>query len=217
MKIYIASVEQKTLKMAKDYGVHGIITNPTVIAEVKRPWRQTVAEAARIIEEGPFHLQITEDQNRTDAVKQVREFYEIVGDRLVVKACISQEMLSLIPVVKKMNLKMNISGIVTLGQALVAAQAGADYISVYLGRAENAGIDSIGLVEKAAEFINREELDCKIVAASIKSTAHFIHATNAGANFAACPYPILKQLIIHETTEKSIINFREDWTSIPEK
>lgn len=215
MKILIASIDPQELTKAKDFGIHGIITNPTIVAVIDKPWRESVAEAARTIPEEDFHLQITADHDREAAMEQVEAFREVLGDRLVVKACINQEMLSIVPRVKALGHKVNITGIVTATQAYIASQAGADYLSIYLGRAENAGIDSMDLVRKADAFIGREGFDCKIVAASVKGVAHFDQATSAGASYAACPYPLLEQLVRHHVTDASIEGFRRDWESIP--
>jgi transaldolase len=215
VKILIASVDPEELRKAKDFGIHGIITNPTIVAAAGEPWQESVRAAAETIPDGEFHLQITEDHDRHAAMRQVEAFREVLGDRLVVKACINQEMLSLIPVVQAMGHKVNITGIVTATQAYMAAQAGADYLSIYLGRAENAGIDSIDLVRKADAFIRREGFDCSIVAASLKGVAQFDEATTAGASFAACPYALLEPLIHHDATDVSILGFRKDWETMP--
>lgn len=216
MKILIASIDPAELIAAKDFGIHGIITNPTVVSSIKKPWRQSIKEAAETVKEGPFHLQLTRDQDRIKGEKQINEFYEVLGDRLVVKACINQEMLSLIPLIKKIRLKVNITGVVSLAQAYIAAQAGADYVSVYLGRAENAGVNALDVVNKLHQFIMRGNLDCKIIAASLKGVSHFTQATEAGANYAACPYSLLPQLVKHTVTDISMENFKKDWESIPE-
>jgi transaldolase len=215
VKILIASIDPEDLRKSRDFGVHGIITNPTIVAAIDEPWEVSVREAAEIIADGDVHLQITEDHDREAAMRQVERFREVLGDRLVVKACINREMLSILPRVKAMGHRVNITGIVTAGQAYIATQAGADFVSVYLGRAENAGIDSIDVVRKADAFIRREGFECQIVAASLKGVAQFDQAVVAGANFAACPYPLLEQLIHHSATDVSIEAFRRDWETIP--
>ncbi len=217
MRILIASIRPEELRKASDFGIHGIITNPTIVAAIDKPWEVSVGEAVQIIADGAFHLQVTADHDRDAAMAQVEAFHEILGDRLVVKACINQEMLSIMPRVKAMGLKVNITGIVTATQAYIASQAGADYVSVYLGRAENAGIDSIDLIAKADAFIQREGFACKIVAASLKGIAQFDQAVVAGASYAACPYPLLEQLIHHSSTDASIEAFRRDWETIPKQ
>jgi transaldolase len=215
VKILMATIEPGELQKARDFGVHGIITNPTIVAAVARPWEISVRAAAEIIPNGDFHLQVTEDHDRDAAMRQVEAFRDVLGPRLVVKACINREMLSIIPRVQASGHKVNITGIVTAGQAYIASQAGADFVSIYLGRAENAGIDSIDVVAKVASFILREGLDCQVVAASLKGVAQFDQAVCAGANFAACPYPLLEQLIHHAATDASIEAFRRDWDTIP--
>lgn len=215
MRILIASIVPEELTQARDFGIHGIITNPTIVAAIDKPWEVSVREAAEVITDGDFHLQITEDHDREAAMRQVAAFHEALGARLVVKACINQEMLSIIPRVKALGLKVNITGIVTATQAYIAAQAGVDFVSIYLGRADSAGIDSVDLVRKAEAFIRREGFACRIVAASLKGVAQFDSATVAGASYAACPFPLLEQLVRHSATDASIEGFRRDWETIP--
>ncbi|MDR0552612.1 MAG: hypothetical protein LBG13_00785 [Holosporales bacterium] len=215
MKLYVSSIIPEEILLAKDLGGHGIITNPTDVSRAKKPWREAVREAAELWPECPIHLQLADDGDRTQAAKQVDEFYEVLGSRLIVKMCIGKEVLSLIPYVKKLGLKANITGIVTLAQAFVAVQSGANFVSVYLGRAENVGIDSIEIIRQTRNYIDREKFDCNIVAASIKSVSHFVQATCAGANYSASTYDLLQQLIKHDVTDKSVIDFRKSWESIP--
>lgn len=212
MKILIASIDEKDLVGAKDYAVHGIITNPTIVAEVRKPWKEAVAKAAKIID-GPFHLQITE-RKRDDIVRQAEEFQSVLGDRLIVKMCITQESLAAMQVLKKRGLQVNLTGIVSIPQSFYAIQAGADFISIYMGRADDIGGDGVGVVRKAANMTKNGCYSTEIVAASIRGVSHYIDATEAGAHWAACPFNVLPKLIKHPVTDKSIGGFEQDWERV---
>jgi transaldolase len=212
LKILIASIDEKDLIGAKDYGVHGIITNPTIVAEVRKPWKEAVSDAAKVIE-GPFHLQITEDK-RDGIIAQAEEFASVLGDRLIVKMCISQESLAAMQVLQDRGLKVNLTGIVSIPQSFFAIQAGADFISIYMGRADDVGGDGVGVVRSAANMAKNGGYKTEIVAASIRGVSHYIEATEAGAHWAACPYKVLPKLIQHPVTDKSIVGFAQDWDRV---
>lgn len=215
LKVLIASVNERELAAARDYAVHGIITNPTIMAEVNKPWKDSVSDAAKIID-GPFHLQITEDK-RDAIVKQAEDFASVLGDRLVVKMCITQESLAAMQVLKNRGLQVNLTGIVSTPQALFAVQSGADFISIYMGRSDDVGGDGVGIVKSAVDLIDRGKYQTHVVAASIRGVAHYVSATEAGAHWAACPYEILPKLISHPVTDASIVGFAEDWARVPKQ
>lgn len=212
MKILAASVNKQELLEAKKYGAYGIITNPTVIAVEKKPWKEVVAESAEILD-GPFHLQVTETE--PDKIRrQIDDFYSVIGDRLVIKACITECNLSLIDEWHKNNFKVNITGIVSIPQAFVAIQAKADFLSVYLGRADKIGADGVNVIENASKLISLKNYACEVIAASVKDPMHYVHAALAGADWIACPIPLMSLLIDHPITTTSIEGFEKDWITV---
>jgi len=212
LKILIASIDEKDLVGARDYAVHGIITNPTIVAEVKKPWKEAVSNAARLID-GPFHLQISENK-RDDIIAQAEEFASVLGDRLIVKMCLTQESLAAMQVLQDRGFKVNLTGIVSIPQSFFAIQAGADFISIYMGRADDVGGDGVGVVKAAVDMVKGGDYKTEIVAASIRGVSHYIEATKAGADWAACPYKVLPKLIHHPVTDKSIVGFAQDWDRV---
>jgi transaldolase len=212
LKVLIASIDEKKLVAAKDYAVHGIITNPTIVAQVNEPWKKSVSDAAEIVD-GPFHLQITEDR-RDDIIKQAEEFSSVLGDRLIVKMCLTQESLAAMQVLQARGFKINLTGIVSIPQSFFAIQAGADLISIYMGRADDVGGDGVGVVKAAADMVKSGGYKTEIVAASIRGVSHYVEATKAGADWAACPYEVLPKLIRHPVTDTSIVGFARDWNNV---
>ena len=214
MRILTASANKEEILEAKAYGAYGIVTNPTVIAHEKRPWRQSVEESASVLD-GPYHLQVTEEE--PDKIRrQVEEFYDVLGDRLIIKACITKTNLSFIDEWHENRFKVNITGIVSIPQAFVAIQAKADFVSIYLGRADKIGINGVEVVQKASQLINLNNYKCEVVSANIKDPLHFVDAALAGSDWVACPVPLMRILIEHPVTTQSIIGFEKDWLSIPD-
>jgi len=213
MKIMLASVDPAEIEKAKDYGIHGIVTNPTVLAMAKRPWREAVREAAQMVG-GPFHLQVVSD-DRAGIMREAEEFASLLGDRLVVKICITREGLAAGQMLCKRGIAVNITGIVSAVQASVAIQGGADYVALYMNRAERAGIDGVLLVRDVANYIKLHGYPAQIVAASIQGPVQMLEAGLVGAHIAAAPFSVLEQAIKHPVTEISIEGFKQDFAQIP--
>ncbi|MBQ9942404.1 MAG: hypothetical protein IJP03_05300 [Christensenellaceae bacterium] len=215
MRILIGSVTPWELEEAKNYGVLGLATNATVFLGLGKNWQGVVTDALKALPYGEFHMQAADDYDVEAAKKSMLEFKELIGDRMVVKLCITQEMLSLIPWCHEHGIKVNMTCITTLAQAIVAMQAGADYVSIYIGRAERAGLDAFKTIENMNAVIKNNGYDCKIVAASIKDPDHFARAAVAGAHVAAVPWEVLKKCIQHDVTDRGILKFQEEWNSLP--
>ena len=159
-------------------------------------------------------MQITEEK-KEDIIEQAKEFKKVLGERLIVKACITKETLAAMPILQKQGYKVNITGVVSLPQTIYAIQAGADFVSVYVGRANDSGVDGINIIQKAREFIDQNSYKTELIAASIRSVRSYVDSANAGADWSAPPYEILPKLINHPTTDSSIKGFNKDWNSIP--
>jgi TalC/MipB family fructose-6-phosphate aldolase len=213
MKILIASVDPQEIDAAKDYGIHGIITNPTVLLQARRPWREAVQDAARCAD-GLFHLQAI-SHGRTEILKEIEEFHSILGERLVAKIMISREGLAAAQTLRSKGIPVNITGVISTVQASVAIQAGADYISLYMNRAERAGIDGVLLVRDVAAFISRHNYPTQIVAASLQGPVQMFEAGLNGADIAAAPFAILEQAVRHPVTDLSAEGFKQDFARIP--
>jgi transaldolase len=202
LKILIASVIPDQIEIARNYGIHGIATNPTVLKEANLPWRDAVSKSAKLCQ-GPYHLQVTE--NECDGiVRQAYEFAELLGNRLVLKICITPEGLAAMKVLKSEGFLVNLTGIVSPLQAVIGVQAGADFVSVYVGRSNVDGIDGIAAIRNLGEYIRLHEYSTQIVAASIKEPFQMWQAGLAGAHLVACPFPTLVQSIQHPVTSASI-------------
>lgn len=215
MRILIGSVTPWEIREARKYGVMGIATNPPVFLGLGKSWQEVVKEAAAAMPEGEFHMQAAEDYDVQAAKEKMLEFQKLLGERLVVKLCLTEEMLSLIPWAHERGIRVNMTCIMTLAQAVVSMQAGADYVSIYMGRAERAGLNPVDIIEKAAKVIRHNEYDCKLIAASISDVAHFTAAAAAGADIAATPLKVLKESIRHRVTDEGIAGFRADWERLP--
>lgn len=213
MKILIASVLPDQIEIAKNYGIHGIITNPTVFREAGLSWREAIRNSAPMCD-GLYHLQVTA-HNRDGIIRQAQEFAELLGDRLVVKICITQEGLAAMQFLKKNGYLVNLTGIISPLQAAIGLQAGVDFICVYVGRSNRAGIDGVATIRNLSEYIRLHNYSTQIVAASINEPFQLWQAGSAGAHMAACPLPVLTQSTLHPVTAASIEAFEKDWSALP--
>lgn len=214
MKLLIASIEPEEVGKAADYGAHGIITNPTVVAHAGASWKEKLAESAKLLS-GPIFLQLTEPR-RGEMIDQAYRFRKLAGDRLVLKICISREGLAAMRKLRSEGIPVAVTAIASLMQADIAAQAGADYLALYMGRADRFGMSGADLVGRVVELTKTHEYSTRVIAASIQHSLHFEEAALRGAHFAASPIGPVEQAMRHPITESSIEGFLADWESVPE-
>lgn len=212
MKLLIASIDPEEVQRAADYGAHGIITNPPVLAAAGREWKRTLREAAGLLG-GPIFLQLTESR-REGMVKQAGEFRELVGERLALKICISREGLAAMQSLRRDGIPIAITAVASAMQADIAAQAGADYLALYMGRSDRFGMNGADLVGQVVDLMKIHDYPTRIIAASIQHPLHFEQAALRGAHFAASPIGPIEEALEHPITEKSIAGFLRDWESI---
>jgi TalC/MipB family fructose-6-phosphate aldolase len=213
LDLYIASAKPEVIRNAISLGAVGVATNPSVIAEVGLPWPVVLAEAAKAFE-GPLLVQVVA-RSVEGILQEAGAFREIAGDRLIVKVPMSP---LAIPAMRKLQEKgfvVMITTIVTLAQGLVALQAGANQLGIYVGRAEQAGIDPYALIRGLRKVIERRSSETKIGVGSINTVASLVGSALAGADNAAPMLKVLNDATRHHVTEESLISFENDWAKIP--
>lgn len=213
MDVFIASARPDVIRKAIDLGAVGVATNPSVVAEVGKPWRTVLREAVEVFD-GPLLVQAVAgdvDGIRREAV----EFREIVGDRLIVKVPMSAIAIPAMRELQREGFEVMITTIVTLAQGLVAAQAGANQLGVYVGRAERAGIDPYSVIRGLRQVIDRRGLSTKIGVGSINDLPSLVGSALAGADNAAPTFKVLADAIRHPVTDEGLKNFAADWNGIP--
>ena len=215
MRFFIDTANVEDIIQANDMGVIcGVTTNPSLIAKEGKDYRKTLLEIAEIVD-GPISGEVK--ATTTDAEGMITEGREIAAmhPNMVVKIPMTTEGLKAIKVLSREGIKTNCTLIFSTNQALLAARAGATYVSPFLGRLDDINMDGAGLIYEIAEvFRAAGDIDTQIIAASVRTTVHVTECAKAGAHIATVPFKILLQMAGHPLTDAGIIKFQKDYRAV---
>lgn len=209
MKFFIDTAEFEEIKAAYKLGfVDGVTTNPSLIVKSKRNLQEVIKEIAALVE-GPVSAEVI----ATEAPDMVKEAHELVklGDNVVIKVPMTPEGLKAVAILSKEGIKTNVTLIFSANQALLAARAGATYVSPFVGRIDDISMDGITLIEDVAEIFMVHNIETEIIAASVRTPIHITQCAKAGAHIATVPYKVLLQAMKHPLTDAGLARFLEDW------
>lgn len=215
MKFFIDTANVDEIRKANDMGViAGVTTNPSLIAKEGRDYVETLKEIAAIVD-GPISGEVK--ATTTDAAGMIAEGREIaaIHPNMVVKIPMTAEGLKAIKALSAEGIKTNCTLIFSANQALLAARAGATYVSPFLGRLDDISQPGIDLIETiAAMFDNYGDIETEIIAASIRNPIHVTDCALAGAHIATVPYKVIEQMTKHPLTDAGIEKFKEDYVKV---
>ena len=214
MKFFIDTANVEDIKKANDMGVIcGVTTNPSLIAKEGRVFEEVIAEIASIVD-GPISGEVR--ATTTDAESMIREGREIakIHKNMVVKIPMTVEGLKAVKVLSSEGIKTNVTLIFTANQALLAARAGASYVSPFLGRLDDISTKGIDLVAEIAEMFDVAEIETEIIAASVRNPIHVTECALAGADIATVPYKVIEQMTHHPLTDAGIEKFKQDYLAV---
>ena len=214
MKFFIDTANVEDIKKANDMGVIcGVTTNPSLIAKEGRVFEEVIAEIASIVD-GPISGEVR--ATTTDAESMIREGREIakIHKNMVVKIPMTVEGLKAVKVLSSEGIKTNVTLIFTANQALLAARAGASYVSPFLGRLDDISTKGIDLVAEIAEMFDVAGIETEIIAASVRNPIHVTECTLAGADIATVPYKVIEQMTHHPLTDAGIEKFKQDYLAV---
>lgn len=215
MKLFIDTANVDEIRQANDLGVIcGVTTNPSLIAKEGRDFKEVVKEITSIVD-GPISAEVISLECE-GMLKEARELAKI-HPNIVIKIPMCAEGLKAVKVLTKEGIKTNVTLIFSAGQALLAARAGATYVSPFVGRIDDIGMDGVSLIEEVAEIFSMHDIKTEIIAASIRMPNHVTACAMAGADIATVPYKIIMQMIKHPLTDAGIEKFMKDWESVPKK
>ena len=214
MKFFIDTANVEDIKKANDMGVIcGVTTNPSLIAKEGRVFVEVIAEIASIVV-GPISGEVR--ATTTDAESMIREGREIakIHKNMVVKIPMTVEGLKAVKVLSSEGIKTNVTLIFTANQALLAARAGASYVSPFLGRLDDISTKGIDLVAEIAEMFDVAGIETEIIAASVRNPIHVTECALAGADIATVPYKVIEQMTHHPLTDAGIEKFKQDYLAV---
>ena len=214
MKFFIDTAKVEDIKKANDMGVIcGVTTNPSLIAKEGRVFEEVIAEIASIVD-GPISGEVK--ATTTDAEGMIAEGREIakIHPNMVVKIPMTVEGLKAVKVLTAEGIKTNVTLIFSANQALLAARAGATYVSPFLGRLDDISQPGINLIEDIVQIVDNYGLDTEIIAASVRNPIHVTDCALAGAHIATVPYAVIEQMTKHPLTDQGIEKFQKDYKAV---
>ena len=215
MKFFIDTANVEDIRKANDMGVIcGVTTNPSLIAKEGRDFNEVIKEITSIVD-GPISGEVK--ATTVDAEGMIKEGREIaaIHPNMVVKIPMTVEGLKAVKVLSAEGIKTNVTLIFTANQALLAARAGATYVSPFLGRLDDISTPGMDLIRTIADiFAMYDDIDTQIIAASVRNPIHVIDCALAGADIATVPYNVLMQMVKHPLTDKGIEKFKKDYIAV---
>lgn len=214
MKFFLDTANVDEIRKANDMGVIcGVTTNPSLIAKEGRDFKQVVAEIASIVD-GPISGEVK--ATTTDAEGMIKEGREIakIHKNMVVKIPMTVEGLKACHALASEGIKVNMTLIFSANQALLAARAGAAFVSPFLGRLDDISTRGTDLIEEVAQIFNIHGIQTEIIAASVRHPMHVTECALAGADIATVPYKVIEQMTKHPLTDQGIEKFRKDYEAV---
>lgn len=214
MRFFIDTANVDDIRKANDMGVIcGVTTNPSLIAKEGRVFEEVIAEIASIVD-GPISGEVK--ATTTDAEGMIKEGREIakIHPNMVVKIPMTVEGLKAVKVLSAEGIKTNVTLVFTSNQALLAARAGATYVSPFLGRLDDISVRGVDLVQEIAEIFSVAGIETEIIAASVRNPIHITDCALAGADIATVPYKVIEQMTHHPLTDAGIKKFQDDYRAV---
>ena len=211
MRFFIDTANVDDIRKANDMGVIcGVTTNPSLIAKEGRDFNEVIKEITTIVD-GPISGEVK--ATIVDAEGMIKEGREI-HPNMVVKIPMTVEGLKAVKVLSAEGIKTNVTLIFTANQALLAARAGASYVSPFLGRLDDISTTGINLIEDIVTIFDNYGLDTEIIAASVRNPIHVTDCALAGAHIATVPYKVIEQMTKHPLTDQGIAKFQADYKAV---
>jgi transaldolase len=212
MKFFIDTANIEEIKKANELGLlDGVTTNPSLVSKEGREFKELIIEICSIVN-GPVSAEVI----NTDAKGMVKEARELakLADNIVVKIPLIKEGLRAVKILSSEGIKTNVTLCFSAVQALMAAKAGANYVSPFVGRLDDIGHDGMEIVEQILGIYENYGYETEVIVASIRNPIHVLDAALMGADIATIPFKVMEQLIKHPLTDIGLEKFLADWNKI---
>jgi len=210
MKIFLDSANVASIKTFADMGIlDGVTTNPTLIAKENRGFLELVGEILRIVT-GPVNLEVV-SQNIEGMLHEAHDLAALAPN-VVVKVPMTSEGLVAVRKLHKEGIKTNVTLVFSPNQALLAAKAGAGYVSPFIGRLDDAGHVGMSVVEEILQIYRNYDIETQVLVASIRHPVHVVEAAKLGAHVATMPADVLERMVKHPLTDIGLKRFLDDWS-----
>jgi transaldolase len=209
MKFFIDTANLEEIKMANEWGIlSGVTTNPSLVVKENRPFHDILKEITTIVSES-----VSAEVLAIDAENMVKQGKELasIAPNITVKIPMTEEGLKAVKQLSSQGIKTNVTLIFSANQALLAARAGATYVSPFVGRLDDIGFQGLDLIEQIAAIFSIHNISTEIIAASVRSPLQASEAALRGAHIATIPFKVYKQMFLHPLTDRGLEQFLADW------
>ncbi len=215
MKIFIDTANIEQIKEVNSWGIlDGVTTNPSLVAKENKDFSTLVKEICAIVD-GPISVEAVSIK-AVDIVPEARKI--AAGNKnIVVKIPMTEEGLKATKILASEGIKINMTLIFSANQALLAAKAGARYVSPFVGRLDDIGQNGMDVIAEIMDILDNYEFDCEVIVASVRDPIHVTEAARLGAHVATIPYDVLKKMFKHPLTDAGIEKFLKDWEKVSKK
>ncbi|TAL32459.1 MAG: fructose-6-phosphate aldolase [Spirochaetes bacterium] len=213
MKFFIDTADINEIRKAKEYGVlDGVTTNPSLVAKVKRPYVEVLTEIVKEVP-GPVSAEVisVECEGMLTEARQLAK----LGDNVVIKIPLIKEGLKAVKILTAENIKTNVTLCFSALQALMAAKAGATYVSPFVGRLDDIAAEGMDVIEEIITIFDNYAFDTEVIVASIRNPLHIKYAALMGAHIATIPFSVFESIVKHPLTDAGVARFLEDYKKIP--
>ena len=215
MKIFIDTANLEKIKEVNSWGIlDGVTTNPSLVAKENMDFETLVREICGIVD-GPISAEVM-SVKAADMVEEARKLTKI-HPNVIIKVPMTEEGLKATKTLASEDIKVNMTLIFSAAQALLAAKAGASYVSPFVGRLDDVGQDGMKLIAEIMNILDNYDLDTEVIVASVRDPVHVTEAARLGAHVATIPYDVLKKMFLHPLTDIGIKRFQDDWAKVPKK
>jgi transaldolase len=213
MEIFLDTADINEIKAGVEMGlVDGITTNPTLVARTGRGFDEVVKEIFQVVQ-GPINLEVV-GMTAAEMLKEAEQLLKY-GEQTVIKIPMLPEGLKAVAALARNGIKTNVTLVFSPMQALLAAKAGATYISPFVGRLDDICETGMELIDKIVTIYGNYGFDTKVIVASVRNPVHVVDSALMGADVVTIPYKVLTQLTKHPLTDKGIDSFLKDWEKVP--
>jgi len=217
MKIFVDSADLDEIKELASWGiVDGVTTNPTLVKRSGRSFQEIIEEIFTIVD-GPISLEVLSE----DADGMIQEAKEIVSKvskkyqkNVAIKIPMNPEGLKAVKKLSKEGIQTNVTLVFSSNQALLAAKAGASFVSPFIGRLDDMGHEGMQIIEEIVDIFENYDFETEVIVASIRHPIHVIQSASLGAHIATIPPKIIRQMVKHSLTDKGIQQFLDDWRDV---
>jgi transaldolase len=212
MKLFIDTANVEEIREAASWGIlDGVTTNPSLVAKTGRDFEGVVREICTIVD-GPVNAEVIS----TDAAGMIEEGERLarIHPNVFVKVPMTAEGLKATKALSSRGIRLNVTLVFSAAQALLAAKAGASFISPFVGRLDDTGHDGMILIEQIVRILRNYTYEAEVLVASVRSPLHVIRAAEMGAHIATCPFSVLQQTLKHPLTDIGLERFLADWKSV---